>query len=645
MPQKTYGPLPGACNFGAGGPPRGHIALLFSSAKVSQISATNADVCDPGDGYSHDKNVATIFQLFLHLTVKTFMACHEGGGGAMFFTRVDKATRDRRLANPFSPLVGPHQMDFFVLFTKNQANEFMKFFTEHINPEERRRKRQKTDPHHELSYKAVTNFPEFVRRSGNYHNLRYRSHGGGQLDEANCCLIPGEDESIWEEFDHATPLHHARRAHPFHLYKAEHVIEALRQTRSLAEYDYAEGDFLTYVKHGIDDGDGDGMEAAGDYADDNHLRLVPSERIVKAGLVRYFSPSDLFIYFSGTFGPDADKFLGQAPWFSEPSPQQIKDAVERSSQSHGYTSTFKRPEDAGVFEDSEFYCDYYRLSLYDQAFTEKQKGFCDLAFVKKGHHFPIDPSRTNPIPVEVPSAGGETGESQLRKRYPVLSMLVEKNTQVMLNAKNTGPENALLSLRHIARQAFSIVRAGNADSITPTFHELVRQLDHISREISGSGPADLARYKKAIFPHDPRQMLFEHVADGEIRHYSPAAWSQLFFVSNCSSHIGVTPTQMSMAILCDARSRSLLRPCPPSPVVSDTSWLHRTHLPGLPVGPLLLTRFHSQVLFRFLQDRVPQDGQDCDCIFWRFGNWQELGHTVGGQVCHSTACGAGRLPD
>ena len=98
----TYGPLPDRCKEWFAD---GDIVLMCSSAKVSQISATNADVQSVQD----DRNSAIVFQLFLQLVTETF-EIDQDGGGAFFFTRVDRATLDLRTKSPYSPLSGPHQM-------------------------------------------------------------------------------------------------------------------------------------------------------------------------------------------------------------------------------------------------------------------------------------------------------------------------------------------------------------------------------------------------------------------------------------------------------------------------------------------------------------------------------------------------------
>ena len=557
---RTFAPLPDCPKFGVGGKkvPKGDIVLLFSSAKVSQISATNADV----SSFQSDKKAAAMFQFWLQMVAQTFQK-DPSGGGALFFTRVDKATREVRTSNPYSPLTGPHQVDLFVLFTRNQANIFMTDFTMALTPmSERPSKKQRTAPTHELSWKRTTNFMTYVNNiMPTYVNGRYRSHGGEQISEEASCQIPGDDDGVWGDFELDKPTHDSHRAHPFYLYKAEYVIKALRSTLGGSEYDYDVKDFFQrVVQHGAGAGAGPGAGAEGGEregegegeedgsVDLNRIKLVPSDRIAKAGLVRNFAPTEFFCYFSGTQGVNADTYLDMVPWFSEPSPQQIKKAVQQEYSAQSFSKCYA-PEELGVREDDIFHTDYYRLMLHNQAFTADQLEFVRVTFTAKGKFLAADPSRNTPIRASVPDAGGETGLSQLRRRYPVLSVRVEQNTGAMEHAKAVSPLAALSRLRWISTQAFEIAKRGNTDSISPTFNSLYVELGQMSEEISSSGSADQARYKESIFPHDSADMVFEHVTDGQLRYYSPAAWSQLFFVSNCLSHIGATPTQMSMAIL------------------------------------------------------------------------------------------------
>ncbi len=555
MSSSTFGPLPSRClDWSADG----DIVLLFSSAKVSQISATNAEILG-STKHGHDRNAATLWQLFLQVVAQTFLAAPEDGG-AFFFTRVDPSTRELRQSNPYSPLTGPHEIDLFVCLTQEQAAEFMRIFALTMNPDpkEQTRKRRKVEIH-DLSWKNVALFSEYGRRCEAKVRWRYDGAGGTVL-ASECTRVPDEGEYGLREFHHKKPMRESQLAHPFYLYNAEHVVGCFRDKLGLAVYDYCTDDFFKRTVRQalagdglLDAEDGGGAPAAvgGDHAEPGRpeypMKLCPSKKIAEAGLIRPFTAGQFATYFSDTYGPNADAiWLWQAPWFMEPDAQQIKEEVERSCAA--VNNNLLKPEDIGLTEGDEFYPDFYRLLLNGQAFTDAQVQFYNERI--KGKFTLTDPSRTVPIEVPPPHAGGEIGDSQLRKVYPVLSRLREKNTQGMRDAKECDEMKVYDKLHWLAEQAFDIARHGQENAITPTFRRLLTAFRTLGREIATSErPGDIKRYREGLFPHNSNDMLFSLTVDGVAHRFSPAAWGQLYFVSNCLAHIGATPTQMSMAIL------------------------------------------------------------------------------------------------
>ena len=533
MATETYGPLPNAPEGAVG---RGFVVISASTGHgQSPITRTNG--VKPVDNLHLQSN--RFFQLILHVALSTLKLAPgaPGEGGVMFVTRVDGNILNSRLKSPLMPLVGPHLIDLFVCLSVDQLSTFMAIFQQFVLPieeEGQRKKKRKVDqvPFGACDHRNICGFEHYRQAATPMAIQRFKfSSMGHVINIEKCTRCPPEGASA-EDLVEYTQLDEDRKnmLHPLVLCNAREVVKSLE---GRSDYPFLVKDFLRY----------EGTEVV----------LQPSDRVKDAALCRTFTPGEFVSYYTNYAGePDAALFLGQIPYFCGPSPDQIRNAVQRLFRVRTDGTVVPEAADYGFDETSPEFSDWHRLVIRGQQFSaaarEKMRPY--------HHKMPLDPSRITKIPGLELEKGGTIGVSALRAQYPRLWVLSETNARAFEIARSKTPREALRCLERVAKQSLDIAQIGGDSGLTPNFFKLQRSLMNDFNEFQRASAQTRTRARTFLFPnrvvrneagYDVGQMLKRDERSGAT--LTPLMYLELWLRDNLRSYLGVMPTQQHI-VLC-----------------------------------------------------------------------------------------------
>lgn len=409
------------------------------------------------------------FDLMLQLVLETFQRMPDEGG-VCFINQLSAAEREARTQSPFESLVGPYLTHCYVAFSNDQAQEFMKLFSDIMNPVEdevpkskRSKKQQQTRPHPNSRHfvkrfnqwqSAVAPWTRMVFQEDSFMFDVRREHSTA-VPAAAAVDTDGDDASdgVMDANGIMNPnhgLYRHRGAHPLTLFDIKTMLPALRCDISVDD---------VIRQH-------DGSKV-----------MWPSTELQDAAVCIPLSPTGLVNMFTdqATLEVDASTLFKYTPFYLTPTDSQIDKAVESYFCGIGFPEMPQHIDCGFAEDDSER---WKRRLIVGQQFSPEERGAREAQKFQSKLPYIIDPTRDNPSTFKDDMVSAALGETVQRMLYSRLMATADANGQALDEAIRLSPVDAYRVLASTVEQAYIVCNGQGTAGLPPNLLELMRTVQH-----------------------------------------------------------------------------------------------------------------------------------------------------------------------